>query len=102
VLLTHDYSITTALISTGQVPATDLAVRRGIVVGDNVFIGMGAMVMPGAEIGDNVIIGAGTVVRGKVPSGSLWLGNPGSVSGSISELAERWKKRVETDAVTAD
>jgi len=102
VLLTHDYSITTALLSIGESPSSDLAVRREIVVGDNVFIGMGAMVLPGAEIGPNVIIGAGTIVRGTVPPDTLWLGNPGMAAGSVKELGERWKDRIGSSQVTRD
>jgi acetyltransferase-like isoleucine patch superfamily enzyme len=102
VLLTHDYSITTALLAVGEAPRTDMAVRRQVTVGDNVFIGMGAMVMPGAVIGSNVIIGAGTVVRGTVPPDTLWLGNPGSAAGSTRQLGERWKIRAESVDVTRD
>ena len=33
-----------------------------VVIGDNVWIGGGAIIMPGVTIGDNVVIGAGSVV----------------------------------------
>jgi acetyltransferase-like isoleucine patch superfamily enzyme len=102
IMLTHDYSITTALIAAGEQPNTDVAVRKAITVGDNVFIGMGAMLMPGVSIGSNVIIGAGTVVRGNVPSNTLWLGNPGAAGGAVTDLAIRWKQRMATDDVTRD
>lgn len=102
ILLTHDYSITTALIAVGEKPHTDLSVRKPITIGDNVFIGMGAMVMPGANIGSNVIVGAGTVVRGSVPPNTLWLGNPGAFGGSVTELAHRWKQRITLGTVSQD
>jgi acetyltransferase-like isoleucine patch superfamily enzyme len=102
ILLTHDYSMTTALISLGEVPETDIALRKGIVVGNNVFIGMGAIILPGAEVGNNVIIGAGSVIRGKIQDDSLVLGNPASRVGCISELGERWRTRLGGADVTAD
>lgn len=102
ILLTHDYSITTALLSLGEVLPTDIANRRGITVGNNVFIGMGTILLPGTEIGDNVIVGAGSVVRGKVPDNALILGNPACVVGSVTELGERWRSRVGSDSVSSD
>ena len=48
-----------------------------IIVGDNVWIGAGAIIIGGAVIGDNVIIGAGSVVpRGKYFCFGKYAGNP--------------------------
>ena len=44
---------------------------KGIVIGTNVWLGAGAIVLDGAKIGDNVVVAAGTVVRGTIPSNSL-------------------------------
>lgn len=38
----------------------------GVVIGNNVFIGVNAVIMPGVEIGDNVIVAAGSVVTKSV------------------------------------
>ncbi|MBB3185983.1 acyltransferase [Microbacter margulisiae] len=92
--LTHDYSLTTALIAIGEKPQTDVGMLRNIVVGDNVFIGMNTILLPGTTIGDNVIIGAGSVVRGRVPSNSVIAGNPVQILGSIEEYAEKQKSRI--------
>ncbi|HHC11522.1 MAG TPA: acyltransferase, partial [Campylobacterales bacterium] len=35
-------------------------------IGNNVFIGYGAIIMPHTWIGDNIIIGAGSIVKGKL------------------------------------
>jgi len=102
VLLTHDYSITTAIICLGSVPESDIAVRKGISIGDNVFVGLGSILLPGTEIGDNVIVGAGSVVRGRVPSNTLILGNPATAMGSVSDLGERWRTRIDSTQVSAD
>ena len=57
----------------------DKFIYGSIKIGNNVFVGIGTIILPGVEIGDNVIIGAGSVVRGKVPSNSVIMGNPAKI-----------------------
>lgn len=45
---------------------------KEIVIGNNVWIGLNAIVLKGSIIGDNTIIAAGSVVRGVVPSNSIY------------------------------
>lgn len=45
-------------------------------IGDNVFIGVNAIIMPGITIGSNVIIGAGSVVTKNLSSNGVYVGNP--------------------------
>lgn len=45
-------------------------------IGNNVWIGGGAIIMPGVTIGDNVVIGAGSVVTKDIPSNKIAYGNP--------------------------
>jgi len=47
-----------------------------IVIGNNVFIGHGAIVLPNTTIGDNVIIGAGAVAKGAIEGGFVYVGSP--------------------------
>lgn len=47
-----------------------------VTIGDNVWIGGGAIIMPGVTIGDNVVIGAGSVVTRDIPSDKIACGNP--------------------------
>jgi maltose O-acetyltransferase len=47
-----------------------------ITVGNNVWLGGGAIVLPGVSIGDNTTIGAGSVVTRSIPSGVVAVGNP--------------------------
>lgn len=49
---------------------------RPIRIGANVWIGGGALILPGVSIGDDAIIGAGAVVTRDVPSGATAAGNP--------------------------
>lgn len=47
-----------------------------VTIGNNVWIGGGAIIMPGVSIGDNVVIGAGSVVTKDICSNSIAYGNP--------------------------
>ncbi len=48
-------------------------------IGRNVWIGGGAIILPGVTIADDAIIGAGSVVTRDVPRGATALGNPARV-----------------------
>lgn len=54
----------------------DLEITKPIVVGDDVFIGVRSLIMPGVTIGNRCIIAAGSVVTKNVPSGEVWGGVP--------------------------
>ena len=47
-----------------------------VTIGNNVWIGGSAVILPGVTIGDNVTIGAGSVVTKDIPSGVVAAGNP--------------------------
>lgn len=48
-------------------------------IGNNVWIGAGAIVLPGVTISDNSIIGAGSVVTKDVPRNCVVAGNPAKI-----------------------
>lgn len=52
---------------------------RGIVVGDNVWLGAGSSVLDGVTLGRNVVVGAGAVVTSDLPDGSVAVGVPARV-----------------------
>jgi maltose O-acetyltransferase len=52
---------------------------RPVRIGSNVWIGGGAIVLPGVTVGDDAVIGAGSVVTRDVPRGALVVGNPARV-----------------------
>jgi maltose O-acetyltransferase len=56
-----------------------LEAARPITIGDNVWLGGGAIVCPGVTIGDNSVIGAGAVVTRDVPANVVAVGNPARV-----------------------
>ena len=49
------------------------------IIGNDVWIGQGATILPGTRIGDGVIVGAGSVVTGTIPPYSIVGGNPARV-----------------------
>lgn len=49
---------------------------KQIKIGNNVFIGLNAIIMPGVSVGDNSIIAAGAIVTKSFPEGSVIGGNP--------------------------
>jgi len=49
---------------------------KPIQIGDNVWIGMNTVVLPGIHIGNNVVIGAGSIVTTDIPENSIAAGNP--------------------------
>ncbi|MGQ4491168.1 sugar O-acetyltransferase [Streptomyces sp. SAS_281] len=60
-----------------------LEAARPITIGDNVWLGGGAIVLAGVTIGDNSVIGAGAVVTKDIPANVVAVGNPARVIRSI-------------------
>lgn len=54
-------------------------------IGNNVWIGGGAILLPGVTIGDDTVIGAGSVVTRDIPAGVVAVGNPCRVMRRIDE-----------------
>jgi len=54
-----------------------------IAIGDNVWLGGGAIVCPGVTIGDDTVVGAGAVVTRDLPAGVVAFGNPARVRRKI-------------------
>ncbi len=61
------------------VRAAGLEHGRPISIGRNVWIGGGAIILPGVSVADDALIGAGSVVTRDVPAGAVAVGNPARV-----------------------
>lgn len=63
-----------------------------IKVGNNVFIGLNSLILPGVTIGDNVVIAAGSVITKNIESNSVVGGNPARKIRTIEEYRKKsWK-----------
>lgn len=90
-VLTHDWSPYCVAASLGRTAPTSFGRLLPVVVGPHAFIGLGAVLMPGAQVGRGAIVGAGAVVRGSVPDYAIVVGNPAQVVGDSREyLKERF------------
>lgn len=93
-ILTHDYSHCVLNEKYGR----NIGDAKPVKIGDNVFVGIDAMILMGTEIGNNVIIGAKSVVFGKIPDNCVVAGNPAKI---ICSLDEFYKKRVKNEIICA-
>lgn len=77
VLLAPKVQIYTAYHPTNpQIRLTGKELAAPVTIGDNVWLGGGAIVCPGVVIGSNVTIGAGSVVTKNIPNNVIAVGNP--------------------------
>jgi len=60
-------------------PMPDSQPEDAVTIGNNVFVGTGAIILKGTTIGDNCVVGAGSIVKGAFPAGSILAGNPARV-----------------------
>lgn len=76
---THPVGATERFVEDWEESSGDLFFRTKalpITIEDNVWIGGGAIVLPGVTIGNNSVIGAGSVVTKSIPAYSVAVGNP--------------------------
>ena len=60
-------------------------VAMPVVIEDNVWIGGGAILLPGVTLGQNAVVGAGSVVTRSVPENTIVAGNPARVLREIEQ-----------------
>ena len=63
-------------------------------IGNNVFIGVGTIILPKVKIGDNSIIAAGSVVTRNVPQNEVWGGNPAIKICSLGEYLNKHNSKI--------
>lgn len=85
--ITHDGG---TLLYRNQIP--DLEITKPIIVGNNVYIGLDVIILPGVSIGNNVVIGAGAVVTKNIPDNSVVAGVPAKVIKTADEYLKKLQK----------
>ena len=93
-ILTHDFSWCVSSNIDGYITGS----VGKVCIGNNVFIGMGAIITRNVSIGDNVIIGAGSVVTHDCESGHVYAGVPAKKIMSIKEYHNKRKESQLQDA----
>lgn len=86
--VTHDGG---TLILRKEIP--DLEWTAPISVGNDVYLGLRALILPGVTIGNRCIIAAGSVVTRNVPDNTVVAGVPARRISSVDEYMEKMKKK---------
>jgi acetyltransferase-like isoleucine patch superfamily enzyme len=63
----------------GVVDRQRVPASKPVIIGDNVWIGNRAIILPGVTIGEGAVVGAGSVVTRDVPARTVVAGNPARV-----------------------
>ena len=72
-----------------EIPSFNL--RGTIRIGDDSWIGAGAIILPNVVIGNNVVVGSGAIVTKSIEDYSIVVGNPARKIGDVKER-EGWEK----------
>ena len=64
--------------------------NKAVTIEKNVWIGAGAVLLPGITVGENSIIGAGSIVTHDIPANVVAVGNPCKVLRPITEEDDRF------------
>jgi len=65
---------------------------KNTIIGSNVFVGAGSLILPGVKVGDNVIIAAGSVVTKDIPDDTVFGGNPAQQISITSSYLEKMQE----------
>ena len=86
------HNVVLATLNHGMLPdeRADL-LPKAIHIGENVWIGSGAIILSGVTIGDNAVIGAGSLVTKDIPENMVAVGSPAKVIRSIFETGGNLK-----------
>jgi maltose O-acetyltransferase len=78
-LIASHASINSVTHDTNAILYRDTVIEKEVIIGNNVWIGSHAVILPGIKIGDNAIVGAGAVVTKDVPPGATVAGVPAKI-----------------------
>lgn len=84
----HIYTVSHPIKASERISKTSnfwKAQSKPVIIGNNVWIGGGSIILPGVTIGDNTTIGAGSVVTKDIPANTLAVGNPCKVIRNLED-----------------
>lgn len=87
-ILTHDFSHSVLRMKYKEI----IDEAGAVSIGDNVFIGVEAIILKGVKVGSNSIIGAGAVVSHDIPDNAVAAGNPAKAIITIDEYYNKSKE----------
>lgn len=70
-------------------------IKKETTIGENSFIGFGAVILPGSKLGKQCIVGANSVVRGEYPDFSVLVGSPAKIVKKYNFDLNIWEKNNE-------
>lgn len=68
-----------------------------VTIGNDVFIGVNSLIMPGVTIGNRVVIGAGSIVTKNIPDNSVFAGNPSQFLCTFDEYEAKVRRNCVSD-----
>lgn len=89
-IITHDGALWVLRKLEHKFASADII--KKVIIGDNVFVGVNTVILPGVTVGSNVIIGAGSVVTHDISDNSVAVGAPARVIKSINQYAQNIEK----------
>jgi len=92
-IIAHDFSwsVLKRYEMQNGMPGAIFGAESAVEIGDNVFIGMNAVITRGVKIGNNVVIGAGSIVTKDCPSNGVYAGNPARLICTMDEFYQKRK-----------
>lgn len=92
-LLTHDFSMDRVAERRYGIETDELSRSSPITIGDQSFVGMNSMILPGVTVGDGAIVGAGSVVTRDVAPDTVVAGNPAAFVCDTNTYWERSRSK---------
>ena len=88
-----------------ELRARGLQYNKDVRIGNNAWIGAGAILLPGVHIGNNTVIGAGSIVTRDIPDNVVAVGNPCRVLRPVSDHDREYffrQERIDWENLTLD